>query len=67
LTALLGFNLGVECGQLVIVLVALPLIRLLSDSRHYHRTVVPVASLLVAAIGLLWLMERSASAFGVGS
>lgn len=67
LTALLGFNLGVESGQLAIVLIALPLIGLLRDARYFHRAVVPAASWLVVAIGLFWLIERSAPALGSGS
>jgi hydrogenase/urease accessory protein HupE len=52
--SLVSFNLGVECGQVCIVVVALPLIRRL---RHV-RAFAPAASACVAALGALWLVTR---------
>jgi len=55
---LLAFNLGIELGQLAI---ALPLYALLSKLRArpaFARTGVKVASLLVAAVGVVWLVQR---------
>ncbi|MCH9649416.1 MAG: HupE/UreJ family protein [Deltaproteobacteria bacterium] len=57
--SLLGFNLGVETGQLAIVAVFLPLAFLLRGTGFYRRGVVGVGSLAIAAIALLWLVERS--------
>jgi HupE / UreJ protein len=59
LTALAGFNVGVELGQLTVVTLAFLL--LASWARHrtwYRRLVVVPASLAIAAIGLLWTVER---------
>jgi hypothetical protein len=57
--ALLGFNLGVELGQLAIVLVFLPLAFLLRRSWFYRRVVLMAGSLLIAAIATAWLVERA--------
>ena len=50
-TGLVSFNLGVEVGQVCIVLVALPLVRLL------RRLAAPLSA-AVAALGLFWLVQR---------
>jgi hypothetical protein len=56
--ALLGFNLGVEAGQLCIVLLFLPVAFALRDSRFYRRGFVPAGSGLIAIVATLWLVER---------
>ena len=61
LTALLAFNLGVEFGQLAIVAVVLPLLMLAGRGGVYGR-MMPVASLVIAAVGVAWFMQR---AFGL--
>ena len=54
---LVGFNVGVEIGQLAFVIVALPLLTLLSQGRG--ATLTPrLASLAAAAIGTYWFVER---------
>ena len=60
--ALLGFNLGVELGQLAIVLIALPLAWLCArelGADRYRTRVMPALSLGIAVIGGLWLVERA--------
>ena len=55
---LIAFNLGIELGQLAI---ALPLFALLWKLRAlpgFERAGVKIASLLVAAVGLVWLIQR---------
>jgi HupE/UreJ protein len=52
--ALVSFNLGVECGQVCLVVGALPLLRYLRRSRAFA----PVASACVAGLGGLWLLSR---------
>lgn len=60
---LLGFNLGVELGQLAIVLPVFPLVKLLRDKKKtMHRRLVMVGSIGVGVLALLWFVER---AFGV--
>jgi len=56
--ALLGFNLGVEVGQLAIVAVFLPLAWALRSTAFYRRGVMTAGSLMIAALALIWLMER---------
>ena len=57
--ALIGFNVGVELGQLAIVGVFLPLAFVLRHSWFYQRLVVIGGSLLIAAIAAVWLAERA--------
>lgn len=59
LLSLLGFNVGVEIGQLAIVSVALPLISYFSQSRFYTPVVLKSGSAGITAIALVWLLERS--------
>ena len=56
--ALVGFNLGVECGQLAIVALFLPLAYSLRGSAFYRRTVMLGGSLAIAGIAGIWLAER---------
>lgn len=58
-TALLGFNAGVELGQLAIVMVFLPLAYLLRQTWLYRRIVVNAGSTAIAAIAFVWLIERA--------
>ena len=54
---LVGFNVGVEIGQLIFVAVFLPALMWLSRGRGARLTP-RIASLAVAAIGAYWLVER---------
>ncbi|MBA3542383.1 MAG: HupE/UreJ family protein [Deltaproteobacteria bacterium] len=56
-TALLGFNVGVELGQFAIVAVLLPTLYLLRRSVAYQVLLVG-GSAVAAAIGLLWAYQR---------
>jgi HupE / UreJ protein len=58
LLALVGFNLGVECGQLAIVAVFLPLAYSLRRQWVYERLIFIGGSLLIAALAAVWLIER---------
>lgn len=58
LTALLGFNIGIELGQLAVVLFALPLLGLLALSQRYRSVVIPGASLACSALGVFWIAGR---------
>ena len=57
--ALVGFNLGVEFGQLAIVAVFLPLAFLLRRSWFYRRAVLVGGSLTIAALAAAWFVERA--------
>jgi hypothetical protein len=58
LLALVGFNLGVEAGQLAIVAVFLPLAFSLRRTRFYLRGVFVAGSSLIAGVAFVWLIER---------
>ena len=58
---LLCFNLGVEIGQLTIVLVALPVFYVVArmlGAAAYRRTVMPAISVGIFVLGVIWLIER---------
>lgn len=61
LLALIGFNLGVETGQLAIVAGFIPVAFLLRGSWLYRRAVLQFGSLAVFAIAVVWFVERSAN------
>jgi HupE / UreJ protein len=56
--SLVGFNLGVELGQLSIVMVFLPLAFGLRSSSFYNRFTLAFGSMAVAVIAGIWLAER---------
>ena len=56
--ALVGFNAGVEVGQLCIVAVFLPVAFALRKTRFYRVGVLTGGSLLVAALASWWLAQR---------
>ena len=58
---LFGFNIGVEIGQLAIVLVLLPYIFLAKDSKYYRYIVVYGGSFITAIISAIWAYERYAN------
>lgn len=60
--ALVGFNLGVEFGQLVIVALFLPVAFALRGTAIYRAGVFKIGSVLIVLIALLWMAERM---FGV--
>jgi hypothetical protein len=57
--SLVGFNVGVELGQLAIVALFLPLAYLLRRGLFYRRVVVTGGSALIALLALVWLAERA--------
>jgi hydrogenase/urease accessory protein HupE len=59
LIPVLGFNLGVECGQLGLAAVAFPLWLRWRQSPRYSPRVVPAVSITIASVGLLWLFQRT--------
>jgi hypothetical protein len=59
--ALLQFNLGIEAGQLAIVLVATTVLFTLRRWPGYARVVIGGGSAVAIAIGALWFIERTAN------
>jgi HupE / UreJ protein len=60
--SLVGFNIGVELGQLAIVIVFLPLAYALRRTSFYRRSVMVGGSIVIALLASVWLVER---AFGL--
>ena len=58
LLSLVGFNVGVELGQLAIVAAFLPLAYLVRATAFYRKAVLMGGSSLIAALALVWLSER---------
>jgi hypothetical protein len=59
LLSLVAFNVGVELGQLAIVVVFLPVAYALRETRFYRLFVMVGGSVGVALIALAWLVERA--------
>jgi hypothetical protein len=57
--SLVGFNVGVELGQLAIVLVFLPLAFALRRTAFYRRWVMVAGSLFIALLAGAWFVERA--------
>jgi hypothetical protein len=57
--ALVGFNVGVEVGQMAIVVVFVPIAFWLRATRFYRRGVLTVGSILVALIAAYWFVQRA--------
>lgn len=60
ISSLLGFNLGVEAGQLAIVAVFIPLAYLMRHTVIYRQVIFKGGSLTAAVIACLWMLERIA-------
>ena len=58
ISMLLAFNIGVEFGQLAVLLLAFILIKLIMKKNWYSNEIKIPASLIIAAIGLFWFIER---------
>lgn len=56
---LLGFNLGVELGQLTLVAALLPLAFLARHTWFYRRVALQFGSALIALLALGWVVERT--------
>ena len=57
--ALVGFNVGVEAGQLAIVAAFLPVAFLLRNTLLYRRLVLIGGSMVIATLATVWLVERA--------
>ena len=57
--SLLGFNAGVEVGQMAIVVAFLPVAFLLRNTGFYLRGVFRLGSWLTMLVALVWLLERA--------
>jgi hypothetical protein len=59
LLSLLAFNLGIETGQLAVVLTVMPVVYALRSTVFYRRALLPWGSAAVASIALVWFVQRA--------
>lgn len=59
LLSLLAFNLGIEAGQLAVVLVVMPMVYQARAGRWYRQAVLPWGSAAIAGLALVWLIQRA--------
>ncbi len=59
--ALLQFNLGLELGQLLIVVAATTVLFLLREQPRYRGWVIRGGSMAALLVGVVWLIERTAN------
>lgn len=57
--ALIGFNIGVELGQLAVILIAFALVGWFMKKDWYRKAIVIPVSLVIAGIGAWWVVERT--------
>lgn len=57
--SLAGFNIGVELGQLTVVLIVVPLIFLVRERRFYRPVVLVGGSCAIAFVAALWFLQRA--------
>ena len=58
LTSLLGFNVGVEAGQLTVIVLAFLATVWLRDEKRYRKLVVLPGSILITLMGAYWMLQR---------
>jgi HupE / UreJ protein len=56
--ALVGFNVGVELGQLVIVSMFVPVAYVLRETRFYRQAFMPVGAAVIGLVAIYWLGMR---------
>jgi len=57
--ALVGFNLGVEVGQMAIVSAFVPVAFWLRTTTFYRRWFMPIGSIVIALVALYWFAQRA--------
>lgn len=56
-SSLLAFNIGIEIGQILIVLIALPFI-LYAKDKPWYGTLIKIVAVLIAILGIFWAVQR---------
>ena len=56
--SLFAFNVGVELGQLAIVIVYLPIAYALRKTKFYETVIFKLGSAVVVIVGVIWTIER---------
>ncbi|HSH55383.1 MAG TPA: HupE/UreJ family protein [Candidatus Limnocylindrales bacterium] len=58
LSSLIAFNIGIEIGQIAIIMIALPFILLFKNKPWYNRLIQIFAG-AIAVIGIVWAVQRA--------
>ncbi len=58
-SSLISFNIGVELGQITVILIALLATRWIANKPEYRNYVVIPASMIISGIALFWFYERT--------
>ena len=58
LTSLFGFNIGVEIGQFVVIVLAFLATAWIRNESSYRKLVIVPGSILIALIGSYWMIQR---------
>src|SRR6202034_3421199 len=59
LISLVSFNLGIETGQLAVVLAGMPAVYCFRKELLHRRAIMPWGSAVIAAVALVWLVQRA--------
>ena len=59
ISSLLAFNIGVELGQLMVLFAAATLVWLIRNKSWYRNRIQIPVSIMIAAVGLFWFIERT--------
>jgi hypothetical protein len=57
--ALFAFNLGIETGQLAVVLAVMPIVYRIRNIALYRDRVMPLGSAFIAMLALVWVVQRA--------
>jgi hypothetical protein len=57
--SMFGFNLGVEIGQLAIVVIIFPLLFIFRRLAAYRQVMLPAASACMIVVSMGWVVERA--------
>ncbi len=57
--ALLGFNIGVEAGQLAVLAVVFPIAWTMRNAKGFRQLVLPACAILIMVFGANWFVERA--------
>jgi hydrogenase/urease accessory protein HupE len=60
IVALLGFNVGVDCGQLFVIALAFLAVGWFRNKHWFRRRIAVPCSCVIAAVGLYWAVDRAA-------
>jgi hypothetical protein len=58
--ALLGFNVGVDCGQLFVIALAFLAVGWFRNEPWFRRRIAVPCSSVIAVVGLYWAVDRAA-------